>query len=101
MCAGPLPPITMEFLSPNWRPYYEIRSNTEADVGVRGEGRPLGFIPTGWFPTSVRMTPDGRTLLVVSGRGLSPRPSGGKGEPWLRITDLYRGSQIGRASCRE
>jgi DNA-binding beta-propeller fold protein YncE len=83
-------------LSPDARTLYVANAYTNTiavfDVGVRGEGRPLGFIPTGWFPTSVRMTPDGRKLLVVSGRGLAPRPSGGKGEPWSRITDLYRGS---------
>src|ERR1019366_1508734 len=79
-------------LSPDGERLFVANASTNTvavfDIGVRGQGRPLGFIPTGWYPTSVRMTPDGRTLLVVSGRGLSPRPSGGKGGPWLRITDL-------------
>jgi|CZKI01.1.fsa_nt_gi DNA-binding beta-propeller fold protein YncE len=98
VCPGDPPGSTPDSLclSPDAGTLYVANAYTNTvavfDVGVRGEGRPLGFIPTGWFPTSVRMTPDGRTLLVVSGRGLSPRPSGGKGEPWLRITDLYRGS---------
>jgi len=44
------------------------------DVSVPRKSRALGFIPTGWFPTSVRLTPDCRQLLVTSGRGLSPSP---------------------------
>jgi DNA-binding beta-propeller fold protein YncE len=32
----------------------------------------LGFIPTGWYPTSVRFHPDGR-LLVTNGKGVSSR----------------------------
>ena len=28
-----------------------------------------GFIPTGWYPTSVAMTPDGKQLLVGVGKG--------------------------------
>lgn len=40
------------------------------DLEKPGQSRPLGFIPTGWYPTSVRMTPDGRTLLVANGKGL-------------------------------
>ena len=69
-------------------------TNTVAvfDVGERARGRPLGFIPTGWFPTSVRLTPDASRLAVVSGRGLGPRPSGGKGEPFRGIAELYPGS---------
>ena len=62
------------------------------DVGIRGQGRPRGFVPTGWFPTSVRLTPDGATLLVVSARGLAPAPNGGAGKPWTRIYGLYSGS---------
>ncbi|HXQ82346.1 MAG TPA: alkaline phosphatase family protein [Opitutaceae bacterium] len=83
-------------LSPDAKTLYVANAYTNTiavfDVGVRGEGRPLGFIPTGWFPASVRMSPDGRTLLVLSARGLVPRPSGGKGEAWSQISELYRGS---------
>ena len=83
-------------LSPDSKTLYVANAYTNTvavfDVGVRGGGRPLGFIPTGWFPTSVRMTPDGRTLLVLSARGLVPRPSGGKGKTWSPISGLYRGS---------
>ncbi|MCA1686256.1 MAG: phosphoesterase, partial [Planctomycetia bacterium] len=32
---------------------------------------PLGFIPTGWYPTSVRLSPDGKTLYVANGKGAS------------------------------
>lgn len=34
----------------------------------------LGFIPTGWYPTAVRVLPGGRTL-VLNGRGLGSRPT--------------------------
>ncbi|HEX4142777.1 MAG TPA: alkaline phosphatase family protein [Pirellulales bacterium] len=32
-----------------------------------------GFIPTGWYPTSVTMTPDGKRLLVGVGKGNQTR----------------------------
>ena len=34
------------------------------DVSVPGKSRSLGFIPAGWYPTSVRVTPDGKHLLT-------------------------------------
>ncbi|MSU33684.1 MAG: YncE family protein [Pedosphaera sp.] len=40
------------------------------DLEKPGHSRPLGFIPTGWYPTSVRVTLDSRTLLVANGKGL-------------------------------
>jgi DNA-binding beta-propeller fold protein YncE len=40
------------------------------DVMVPGKSRSLGFIPVGWYPTSVRVTPDGKRLLVANGKGL-------------------------------
>ena len=43
------------------------------DVGTVGKSRSLGFIPVGWYPTSVRVTPDGRFLLVANGKGVIPR----------------------------
>ncbi|MFZ2338356.1 MAG: bifunctional YncE family protein/alkaline phosphatase family protein [Bacteroidales bacterium] len=38
----------------------------------------LGYIPTGWFPTKLRISPDNRTLYVVTARGLGSGPNGGK-----------------------
>ncbi len=40
------------------------------DVTIPGKSRSLGFIPVGWYPTSVRVTPDGKHLLVANGKGL-------------------------------
>ncbi|HVM48576.1 MAG TPA: beta-propeller fold lactonase family protein [Candidatus Acidoferrum sp.] len=42
------------------------------DVSTPGKSRSLGFIPVGWYPTSVRVTPDGRRLLVANGKGVRP-----------------------------
>lgn len=38
----------------------------------------LGYIPTGWFPTKLQISPDDRYLYVVSARGLGSGPNGGK-----------------------
>jgi hypothetical protein len=40
------------------------------DVSAIGKSRALGFIPVGWYPTSVRVTPNGKELLVADGKGL-------------------------------
>ena len=37
-----------------------------------------GLIPTGWGPTRVALSPDNRTLYVVSARGFGAGPNGGK-----------------------
>ncbi len=42
------------------------------NVEVPGKARSLGFIPTGWYPTSVRFQPDG-SILYTSGKGLTPK----------------------------
>jgi DNA-binding beta-propeller fold protein YncE len=41
------------------------------DITTPGSSRSLGFIPVGWYPTSVRLTPDGKKLLVANGKGLT------------------------------
>ena len=38
----------------------------------------LGYIPTGWFPTKLQISPDDRLLYVVTARGLGSGPNGGK-----------------------
>ncbi len=40
------------------------------NVADRKQAKPLGFIPTGWYPTSVRYCPLGKALLVANGKGL-------------------------------
>lgn len=37
------------------------------------DARPLGFIPVGWYPTSVRYDAQGKKLLVANGKGLIPK----------------------------
>ncbi len=47
------------------------------NVSARGKSVSLGFIPTGWYPTSVRMNSEGK-ILVANGKGVSsfPNPNG-------------------------
>ena len=54
-------------------------NNTVAvfDVSSPGQSVSLGLIPVGWFPTSVRVTADGRTLVVANGKGVSSAPNPG------------------------
>jgi DNA-binding beta-propeller fold protein YncE len=42
-------------------------------AGGREPSRPLGFIPTGWYPTSVRCSAQEKKLYVVNGKGVSSR----------------------------
>ncbi len=70
------------------------------DIATAGAARALGFIPTGWYPTSVRVTADGKTLLVANGKGsrsfpnpkAGPRPGDFKGDKSQYIGGLMQGS---------
>ena len=56
-------------LSPGERTLFVANADNNAvavfDVSTPGKSHSLGFIPVGWYPTSVRVTPDGKRLLVV------------------------------------
>lgn len=43
------------------------------DIRTRGQSKSLGFIPVGWYPTSVRFSNDGNTILVSNGKGITPK----------------------------
>ncbi len=43
------------------------------DISERGESKSLGFIPVGWYPTSVRFSNDGSQIFVANGKGLTSR----------------------------
>ena len=71
------------------------------DVSTPGKSRSLGFIPVGWYPTSVRVTPDGRRLLVANGKGVIPKANPHGPQPGLTkssgpgvqyIGDLFQGT---------
>jgi DNA-binding beta-propeller fold protein YncE len=64
-------------LSPDESLLFVANANINAvavfEVREPGRSRSLGFIPVGWYPTSVRVTPDGKHLLVANGKGLASR----------------------------
>jgi DNA-binding beta-propeller fold protein YncE len=49
-----------------------------------------GYIPAAWFPSMIALSPDGRTLLVSSAKGLGSGPNGGRG-----FVDPPRGAAAG------
>ena len=38
----------------------------------------LGHIPVGWFPSKLKVTPDGKQLVVANAKGFGSGPNGGK-----------------------
>ena len=62
------------------------------DVSTPGKSRSLGFIPVGWYPTSVRVTPDGKHLLVANGKGLTPKANPLGPQPGVNDSVRVRGA---------
>ncbi|MDR3665965.1 MAG: bifunctional YncE family protein/alkaline phosphatase family protein [Ignavibacteriaceae bacterium] len=50
------------------------------DITTPGDSKSIGFIPVGWYPTSVKYLPKKNQLLVANGKGLMsmPNPKGPK-----------------------
>ncbi len=56
-----------------------------AEAGINAVGvidvatqQVLGHIPTGWFPSKLKITPDGKQLIVSNAKGFGSGPNGGK-----------------------
>lgn len=60
------------------------------NVSKPGRSQPLGFIPVGWYPTSVRLSGDGKTLFVANGKGGTSRPNREGPNPLVAV-DSYEG----------
>lgn len=67
------------------------------EISEVGESRSLGFIPTGWYPTSVKVV--NRKIWVTNGKGSSSYANPKGPNPYLRSTDstqyiggLFKGS---------
>jgi DNA-binding beta-propeller fold protein YncE len=53
-------------------------------VAKRSQAAPLGFIPTGWYPTSVRFDSRAKKIYVANGKGLTSRANPQGPNPNLR-----------------
>jgi DNA-binding beta-propeller fold protein YncE len=70
------------------------------NVSTPGQAKPLGFIPVGWYPTSVRFNPADKRLYVANGKGTTPKANPQGPQPELPanktvrqyIADLFRGT---------
>ena len=72
-------------------------NNNVAMVDIRkpGASRVAGWIPVGWYPTSVLYSPDGGRVFVLDGKGLTsdrnlrgPQPGG------VRVEGQYTGNMM-------
>src|SRR5947209_4108756 len=69
------------------------------NVADRDDAKPLGFIPVGWYPTSVRFNLTDKNLYVANGKGILPKanrngPSPFRGDRGVieYIGGLFRGT---------
>lgn len=69
------------------------------NVAKPGDGKPMGFIPSGWYPTSVRYHAASKQLLIANGKGVMPKanrhgpsPMHGKGAFEEYIAKIFEGT---------
>lgn len=67
------------------------------DVSKPGRSRSLGFVPTGWYPTAVKVV--GKTVFVANGKGFSSKANPKGPNPFVRreagteyIGGLFKGT---------
>ena len=66
-------------LSPDQKRLYVAESGINA-IGVINvaDQKVLGHIPTGWFPSKVEVSNDGKKLIIANAKGFGSGPNGGK-----------------------
>ena len=66
-------------LSPDGKRLYVANADNNSvsviNVEDREKSRPLGFLPTGWYPTMVTTSADGKRVIVGSGKGNGTGPT--------------------------
>jgi YVTN family beta-propeller protein len=66
-------------VSPDQKRLYVANADNNSvaviDVEERGRSKPLGFLPTGWYPTFVTTSADGKRIIVASGKGNGTGPN--------------------------
>jgi len=74
-----------------------------AEAGINAVGvidlpsfKVIGHIPTDWFPSKLKITPDGKNIVVTNAKGYGSGPNGGKdfkeGREGTYIGNLMKGS---------
>lgn len=65
-------------LSPDQNRLYVAASGLNAVAVVDARAfKVLGYLPVGWFPSKVAVTPDGKKLIVANAKGYGSGPNGG------------------------
>ncbi len=73
------------------------------DIAEKGDSKTLGFVPTGWYPTALAISPDDRKLFVGTAKGLGfnanypmvtdyPRPFPNPKQPYDYIGGVLSGA---------
>ncbi len=66
-------------LSPDQKRLYVAESGINAVAVISiPEFEVLGHIPTGWFPAKLKVTNDGKKLIIANAKGYGSGPNGGK-----------------------
>lgn len=84
-------------LSPDQRRLYVAESGINAvgvvDIPTR---KVVGHLPAGWFPSKLRVSPDGKKLVIANAKGYGSGPNGGAtfnpGPEGSYIGNLMKGS---------
>lgn len=74
------------------------------DTSHPGKSHSLGFVPTGWYPTSVRFSEKGDKIYVTSGKGLASAanpqgPNPKAGDPPVTVRQYIGGLFTGTISA--
>ena len=65
------------------------------DVKTAGASRVEGWIPVGWYPTSVLFSRDGSRVFVLNGKGLTSEPNPRGPQPGgVRLEGRYTGNML-------
>ncbi len=85
-------------LSPDEKTLYIANADNNdvavVDVARRGASEVEGFIPTGWYPTSVRVSRDGKRIFVANGKGVASSANPQGPNPYIGRTPQYIGSLL-------
>ncbi len=84
-------------LSPDEKTLYIANADNNClavfDVSEPGDSRSKGFIPTGWYPTSVKVA--GNKIFVANGKGMTSLPNPKGPQPTMKGEDYRAAPYIG------